>query len=107
MGKSQRHRNWAAQLAPVQGTPSLPERTVVQSSEIVELKRKPQRQGQGVATIGNVRVSFPVRFGIGSGVGGVDSGGLVLRLARVEGGCGITNDHDTDNVVRYSRYNHL
>ena len=111
MARSQRHRNWVAKLAPVQGRPQAasikPEWTTVlqNTTETVDMKREPEvvqrRRGQGVVRIGNVRVSFPIRFGIGLGMGGVDSGGLVLRLARVEGGCGVPNDHDCGNIVRY------
>jgi hypothetical protein len=108
MARSQRHRTWVAKLAPVQ-TRALPSATpewTVESAETAEVRvrRKPeaeQRLGQGVARIGNVRVSFPIRFGIGSGLGGVDSGGLMLRLARVEGGCGVQNDHNCDYTLRY------
>jgi len=96
-----------AKLSPVKVRPSpssiKPEWTV-QNVEAVNSKRKPEagqrRRGQGVARIGNMRVSFPVKFGIGLGMGGVDSGGLVLRLARVEGGCGVQNDHDCDTTIR-------
>ncbi|KAG0579209.1 hypothetical protein KC19_4G081900 [Ceratodon purpureus] len=106
MGRGQRHRKWVGKLAPAQTWPlpsTQPEWTV-EDAEPAELRvwRKPeaeQRRGQGVAKIGNVRVSFPIKFGIGSGVGGVDSGGLMLRLARVEGGCGVQNDHDFDHTL--------
>lgn len=105
MAKSQRHRNWVAKLAPVQRRPppSIQPEWAVQDVDLRVWKGQPERRGQVGARIGkNVRVSFPVRFGIGLGIGGVDSGGVVLRLARVEGGCGVQNDdHDCGNVVRY------
>lgn len=99
-----------AKLSPVKVRPppsSIKPEWTVQNVEAMNSKGKPEagqrRRGQGVVRIGNVRVSFPVKFGIGLGIGGVDSGGLVLRLARVEGGCGVQNDHDCDSTISSGR----
>ena len=100
MGRSQRrHKStWGAKLAPVQTWP-LPSATPEWTREIAEVRvfrKKPQQTREGV------QVLFPLSFGIGSGVGGcVDSGGLMLRLARVEGGCGGQNGHELDHNLRY------
>ena len=105
MARSQRHRMWVAKLVPVQTwpLPSTKPEWIVGSVEPADLRlrRKPEAEQQGVARIGNVLVAFPIKFGIWSGIGGVDSGGLMLRLARVEGGCGVQNDHNCDYNLRY------
>ncbi|XP_024370944.1 ABC1 family protein YPL109C, mitochondrial [Physcomitrium patens] len=107
MAKSQKRRNWAAKLVQVQSGPVFSTKPgwAAQNTEGADFgvrNRKPEvvkHRGQGGVRIGNVRVSFPVKFGIGFGVGGIDSGGVVLRLARVEGGCGVQNDYVFDNIV--------
>jgi hypothetical protein len=109
----QRHRKWVERLTPEhQGWPVVTGRQpdwaagfTTFNSDIKVWKRKEElerqqqgQRGQRMGKIGRVRVSFPLKFGIGMGVGGVDSGGLMLRLARLEGGCNVQSDMDSDGV---------
>jgi hypothetical protein len=106
MGPTERYRNWVSKLAPLDGWPLQIKQPLWAAggaaghTELLEfklwLRRKKNRDEQHQQRYGSMRVSFPIKTGIGLGNGGVDSGGLVLCITRIQVGASIADREGED-----------
>jgi hypothetical protein len=108
MGPTERYRNWVSKLAPLDGWPLQIKQphwaaggAAGGHTELLEfklwLRRKKNRDEQHQQRYGSMRVSFPIKTGIGLGNGGVDSGGLVLCITRIQVGASIADREEEDD----------